>query len=124
MISFPLFSIAGSGANPAFFSGVSQFYSYLFDGRSNRIMRCVFDVLSETEDHRYKIMMYMNYKDFQNYQNCENTYYGYIEHYDAMTHITLTNQDTPWKRPAFRYWPPIWIPTPSGDSSTAFPPAP
>lgn len=56
MISFPLFSIAGSGANPAFFSGVSQFYSYLFDGRSNRIMRCVFDVLSETEDHRYKII--------------------------------------------------------------------
>ena len=43
-------SIAGSGANPAFFSGVSQFYSYLFDGRSNRIMRCVFDVLSETEE--------------------------------------------------------------------------
>mgnify|MGYP000436966943 CR=1 FL=1 len=98
MISFPLFSIAGSGANPAFFSGVSQFYSYLFDGRSNRIMRCVFDVLSETEDHRYKIMMYMNYKDFQNYQNCENTYYGYIEHYDAMTHITLTNQDTPMEK--------------------------
>lgn len=91
-------SLAGSGANPAFFSGVSQFYSYLFDGRSNRIMRCVFDVLSETEDNRYKIMMYMNYKDFQNYQNCENTYYGYIEHYDAMTHITLTNQDTPMEK--------------------------
>lgn len=91
-------SIAGSGENPAFFSGVSQFYSYLFDGRSNRIMRCVFDVLSETEDNRYKIMMYMNYKDFQNYQNCENTYYGYIEHYDAMTHITLTNQDTPMEK--------------------------
>ena len=91
-------SLTGSGANPAFFSGVSQFYSYLFDGRSNRIMRCVFDVLSETEDNRYKIMMYMNYKDFQNYQNCENTYYGYIEHYDAMTHITLTNQDTPMEK--------------------------
>lgn len=43
-------------------------------------------------------MMYMNYKDFQNYQNCENTYYGYIEHYDAMTHITLTNQDTPMEK--------------------------
>ena len=40
----------------------------------------------------------MNYKDFQNYQNCENTYYGYIEHYDAMTHITLTNQDTPMEK--------------------------
>ncbi|MEW4413124.1 helix-turn-helix transcriptional regulator [Clostridium sp. AN503] len=91
----PKRTVISAGSNsPAFFSGVSQFYSYLFDGRSNRIIRCVFDVLSETEDHRYKIMMYMNYKDYKNYQNCENTYWGYIEHYDAMTHISLTNQDT------------------------------
>ncbi|MDO5409891.1 MAG: helix-turn-helix domain-containing protein [Lachnospiraceae bacterium] len=81
-------------SSPAFFQGASQFYSYLFDGRTNKIMRCVFDVLSETEDHRYRIMMYMNFKDYQNYQNCENTYWGYIEHYDAMTQISLFNQDT------------------------------
>lgn len=85
---------SGRSSNPAFFQGASQFYSYLFDGRSNKIIRCVFDVLSETEDHRYKIMMYMNFKDYQNYQNCENTYWGYIEHYDAMTQISLSNQDT------------------------------
>ena len=90
--------ISPSSTNPAFFSGVSQFYSYLFDGRSNHIIRCVFDVLSETGDHQYKIMMYMNYKDFKNYQHCENTYWGYIEHYDAMTHISLTNQDTPMEK--------------------------
>ncbi|MGN0158608.1 MAG: helix-turn-helix domain-containing protein [Brotaphodocola sp.] len=91
-------TLSSNSSSPAFFSGVSQFYSYLFDGRSNHIIRCVFDVLSETAEHQYKIMMYMNYKDFQNYQNCENTYWGYIEHYDAMTHISLTNQDTPMEK--------------------------
>lgn len=84
--------------NPAFFSGLSQFYSYVFDGRANRIIRCVFDVLSETGESRYKIMMYMNFKDFNNYQNCENTYWGYIEHYDALTNILMKNQDTPMEQ--------------------------
>ena len=85
-------------SEPVFFNGVSQFYSYLFDGRSNQLIRCVFDILSKTEDNRYKIMMYMNYKDFKNYQKCENTYWGYIEHYDALTNISLTNQDMPMEK--------------------------
>lgn len=79
---------------PNFFSGVSQFYSYIFDGRSNQLIKCVFDVLSKTEDNQYKVMMYMNFKDFAAYQNCENTYWGYIEHYDVLTHISLINQDS------------------------------
>ncbi|KGK86464.1 helix-turn-helix transcriptional regulator [Clostridium sp. HMP27] len=90
--------ISPQNNSPAFFSGASQFYSYLYDGRSNNIIRCVFDVLSETENNQYKIMMYMNYKDFENYQNCENTYWGYIEHYDALTRISLVNKDTPMEK--------------------------
>ena len=90
--------ISSKSNSPAFFNGVSQFYSYLYDGRSNHLIPCVFDVLSETEEQQYKIMMYMNFKDFKNYQNCENTYWGYIEHYDALTHISLTNQDTPMEK--------------------------
>lgn len=90
--------ISPQNSSPAFFSGVSQFYSYLYDGRSNNIIRCVFDVLSETENHQYKIMMYMNFKDFENYQNCENTYWGFIEHYDALTRISLNNRDTPMEK--------------------------
>jgi len=90
--------ISSQNNSPAFFSGVSQFYSYLYDGRSNNIIRCVFDVLSEAENHQYKIMMYMNYKDFDNYQNCENTYWGFIEHYDALTRISLNNRDTPMEK--------------------------
>ena len=43
-------------------------------------------------------MMYMNFKEFKNYQHCENTYWGLIEHYDAMTYISLTNQDTPMEK--------------------------
>ena len=91
-------AISSKNSSPAFFNGVSQIYSYLYDGRSNHIVGCVFDVLSETEEGQYKIMMYMNFKDFKNYQNCENTYWGYIEHYDAMTYISLTNQDTPMEK--------------------------
>lgn len=86
------------GNNPAFFTDTSQFYSYLFDGRSNSLMRCVFDVLSKTDERKYKIMMYMNFEDFDNYKTCENTYWGYIEHYDAVTNIALTNQDMPMEK--------------------------
>ncbi|MDF2617339.1 MAG: transcriptional regulator [Sedimentibacter sp.] len=86
------------GKNPAFFSGLSQFYSYIYDGRANRIIRCVFDVLSEAGESGYKVMMYMNFKDYSNYQNSENTYWGYIEHYDALTNIFMKNQDTPMEQ--------------------------
>ncbi len=83
---------------PAFFNGLSQFYSYIFDGRNHQIIRSVFDILSKTEANQYKIMMYMNFSDYDRYQICENTYWGYIEHYDAVTNIALTNQDTPMEK--------------------------
>lgn len=84
-----------SGYTPAFFSGLVQFYGYLFDGRDNHIIRCVFDVLSEANPNQFKIMMYMNYYEFEHYQRCETTYYGYMEHYDTLSDINLTNQDSP-----------------------------
>ena len=90
--------IQDSGPNPAFFSGLTQFYSYYFDGRYNRVVGCVFDVLLLSEDHRYTIMMYANFDDFATYQNCETTYWGYMENYDAITNIVLTNQDSPMEK--------------------------
>ena len=83
-----------SNTSPAFFNGLSQFYSYVFDGRTNQIMKSVFDVISEVGESRFKVMMYMNVKDYTNYQNCENTYWGYIEHFDALTNIDMRNHDT------------------------------
>lgn len=91
-------SIQPSGPRPAFFSGLSQFYSYYYDGRINRIIPCVFDVLLQSEDSRYKIMMYANFQDYASYQNCETTYWGYMEHYDAITNVILTNQDSPMEK--------------------------
>lgn len=90
--------IRNTGPKPAFFSGLTQFYSYYYDGRVNRITRCVFDVLLLSEDNRYKIMMYSNFADYGSYQNCETTYWGYMEHYDAITNIILTNQDSPMEK--------------------------
>ncbi len=83
---------------PVFFNGASQFYSYLFDGRINRLLRCVFDVVSETSDKTFDVIMYMNFEDYSHYQHCENIYTGIMEHYDAITHIQLTNQDTPMEK--------------------------
>lgn len=87
-----------ASVSPSFFTGLSRFYSYLFDGRNNHLLRCVFDILSESEASGYKIMMYMNFNDYDHYQICENTYWGYIEHYDALTNIQLTNQDSPMEK--------------------------
>lgn len=83
---------------PAFFHGVQQFYSYIYDGRSRTIMESVFDIQSQTAPSQYNIMMYMNILSFESYQNCETTYYGYIEHYDAVTNILLTNQYSPMEK--------------------------
>lgn len=87
-----------SASCPTFFNGISQFFSYVFDGRTNHIIQCVFDLLSEVEHNRYKIIMYMNFSDYNHYQHCENTYCGYIEHYDAVTNIELTNQYMPMEK--------------------------
>lgn len=87
--------IVTSSASPTLFGGIRRFYSYLFDGRNNSIMRSVFDVGAEISPGLNKIMMYMNFKDFGNYQMCETTYWGYMEHFDALTHISLTNEDSP-----------------------------
>lgn len=112
--------ITSNGTEPAFFSGLSQFYSYVFDGRSNQIMRCVFDVLSVAGESRYKIMMYMNIKDFNNYQNCENTYWGYIEHFDALTNIIACETTIrPWSRSPSIYWHLFWTQIQNGVFSVA-----
>ena len=86
------------GTAPGFFAGLTQFYGYIFDGRDNHIIQCVFDVLSENDPGQYKVMMYMNFYDFQHYQRCETTYYGYMEHYDTLSDINLTNQDSPMEK--------------------------
>lgn len=86
--------IESNMSHPAFFRDTSQFYMYVYDGRSGSIVRCILDILSPSESGARKVMMYMNFKEYSHYQNCENTYWGYIEHYDAITNISLTNQAT------------------------------
>ena len=83
---------------PAFFHGLKRFYSYYFDGRNGKINRSVFDVFSQIDTNRYKIAMYMSYRDLEHYQNAENTYWGYIEHFDALSLIELTHQSNPMEK--------------------------
>lgn len=83
---------------PSFFKDLPQFSIYYFDGRNSSVNRCVVDVLSQEQPDTYKIIMYMNIDNYEHYQNCENTYLGYLRHYDAVTNLTLQNQDTPMEQ--------------------------
>lgn len=83
---------------PAFFQDVDRFYCYYFDGRIDKLVRSAFDVFSRIDVNQYKIAMYMNFKDLAHYQQAENTYWGYMEHFDALTLIELTNQSNPMEK--------------------------
>ena len=82
----------------AFFQGLQQFYGYLFDGRSNSLIECVFDVRFDAQTQRNRIMLYMNYDCIEYYQRCENTYSGFMDHYDALTTVSLVNNETPMEK--------------------------
>lgn len=83
---------------PAFFQGLSRFYCYHFDGRNGKLTRSVFDVFAPIAVNRYKTATYMNCRDLEHYQKCENTYWGYMEHFDSLSIIELTNQDNPMEK--------------------------
>lgn len=85
-----------------FFSSLTRFYGYEYDGRDNHLIRCVFDVLSQSDENKYNIRMYMNFQDFEHYQICETSYYGYMEHFDALTNFSLTNQDTQMEKASLK----------------------
>lgn len=87
-----------SNVKPSFFKGLSRFYAYMFDGRTNLLTRCVVDIRSKSDNNQYKVMMYMNIDSYENYENCENTYWGYVKHFDALSNIILYNQDTPMEQ--------------------------
>jgi len=87
-----------SGYVPPLFRDVDQVYAYMYDGRSEQMLKCVIDILSQTSDGQYKVMMYMNYSSFDSYQICENTYYGFMRHFESLTTISLTNQHFPLER--------------------------
>lgn len=81
-----------------FFKNSSRFYTYFYDGRINKIVRCVVDMLPEADEAGYKTMLYMNIRDFDHYWQCENSYIGHTEHYDTLTTLILTNQATPLEK--------------------------
>lgn len=78
-------STAPFGVVPAFFAGLSQFFLYYYDGRSNQITRCVVDIINENERGVYRVQMFMNVKDYNRYHLCENVYYGTMTHYNMIT---------------------------------------
>ena len=88
-------AVLETGTPSTFFKNSTRFYSYFFDGRSKKLVRCVIDILPEPNTNRYQTMLYMNIDSYADYQHCENTYWGHTEHYDTLTVMNLKNQATP-----------------------------
>ena len=87
--------LAEQDMKPTFFEDLSIIYSYLFDGRSNQIIKSIIEVLpSSIKEEGHNVYMYMNFKDYNDYQNCETTFKGTMTHHDAITNIQLINVDT------------------------------
>ena len=85
-------------AEYSFFRGLDLFYGYIYDGRESKVLRCCFELSGQTEAESQSIRMYMNFADYDHYQICENTYDGTIEHFDALTNISLTNVYLPMEK--------------------------
>ena len=98
----PDFSASANKTLPLFFRGITKLYGYIYDGRNDSVLKCVFDILSQEDEGSYKVMMYMNYKDFEHYQICENIYYGTVEHWDTLTAMFLVNQHLPMEKAAIQ----------------------
>ena len=92
------FSFNNKRINPGFFQNIEQFYAYFYDGRNKKINRSIIDIIRNSDVNSYEVAMYMNCSDLNNYNKSENTYWGFMEHYDTMTLLEVTNQDTPTEK--------------------------
>ncbi len=77
---------------PSFFVGLNHLYMYYYDGRKNRLTRCVVDIFSEVEPGVYQVQIHMNVDNHSHYQQCENLYDGVLTHYDALSTLIMKNQ--------------------------------
>lgn len=78
---------------PAFFRGLTQFYYYLYDGRNNKILRCVAEIQAPLSANSYGLSLYMNISDYKYYKDCEHKYTGKLIHYDTISIMLLQNRE-------------------------------
>ena len=94
---------------PSFFRGVSKLYMYYYNGRTNRVVCSVIDIIYSKGSNVAEVSMYMNVKDPEHYYACEDTYYGTLSHYEVLSTMLLQNQNMAMDRYQ------VGIPTPYVD---------
>ena len=68
-------------------------YMYYYDGRNNRLIRCVLDARSELECNR--VMLFVDVEDLTHFQTCRHLYSGYCTPFDFVLRYRLENQANP-----------------------------
>jgi transcriptional regulator with XRE-family HTH domain len=82
-------------SNPkTLFKESTTLYSYMYDGRINKLLRSLFIISNHPEHGRFPTAFYMNIPTFDKYMFAENTYFGYSQHHDTFTSMFLTHSST------------------------------
>lgn len=82
-------------SNPkTLFKESTTLYSYMYDGRINKLLRSLFIISNHPEQGRFPTAFYMNIPTFEKYMFAENTYFGYSQHHDTFTSMFLTHSST------------------------------
>lgn len=80
---------------PAFFQNIKILYCYFYDGRSDKISLSILEIGAKIANNKYSAYFYLNIKDTNAYLHAEYAYKGVLEHYDIISNLILTNQQTP-----------------------------
>jgi transcriptional regulator with XRE-family HTH domain len=76
------------------FKESTALYSYMYDGRINKLLRSIFIISNNAEHGKFPTAFYMNIPSFDKYMFAENTYFGYSQHHDTFTSMFLTHTST------------------------------
>ena len=91
---------------PAFFSGLTSFCAYTYDGRQKKIRESLIECIQKAEETdssnglipspflgegSYLVKMYMNLLQNDNEHLCEDSYLGHMVHFGAITNFIFQN---------------------------------
>lgn len=71
--------------------GKSLHYIYIFDGRTNKILRSLLETSQHFDGSSYVTLFY-NIPSFDTYEKCKSLYYGTMFEHEFVTNYSLQNQ--------------------------------
>ncbi|MEG0291800.1 MAG: helix-turn-helix transcriptional regulator [Anaerovoracaceae bacterium] len=104
----------------------TKFYLYYFDGRINKVVKCLMLISQSNDKNNFlDVTFYNGLETFENLDKCQHIFSGRVSPFDTISHITLVNQINPTEWLYICILNPMHVHSPavgimSGISSTPF----